>query len=193
MNSQLLTELKKKAKEALAHTTRFHDYGHALEVLENTKKILQFENGDEDVLFASALFHDLSNQSGEQEGEDGASIARNLLENIPDFPKNKIDDVCRLIKSISGEAVSRDEIIINEADRMAIFSKLSIVRGFMIYAQRGIQPKEAIEDFLEFIEKKYQKFKTPKAKELIENDYVFIKNFLTDTLMFYSSNGNPKE
>lgn len=192
MDTILLDKLKSECQKALSSNTRFHDYGHALEVLENTKKILQFENGDEDVLFASALFHDLSNKNGEQEGEDGARLARNLLENIPSFPKNKIDDVCRLIESISGDAISRDEIIINEADRMAIFSKLSIVRGFMIYAQRGTQPKGAIEDFLALIEKKYQKFKIPKAKELIENDYVFIKNFLTDTLMFYTSNGNPK-
>lgn len=186
MNSQLLTKLKQKAEKALACNTRFHNYGHALEVLDNVQKILQFENGDKDVLFAAALFHDLSNESGEQEGEHGANIARHILDNTTNFPKNKINDVCRLIKSISEDAIERDEVVINEADRMAIFSKLSIIRGFMIYAQRGVQPREAIEDFLAFIERKYQTFKIVKAKELVTDDYLFIKKFLIDSLMFYS-------
>lgn len=193
MDTNLLTVLKLEAEKALSANTRFHDIGHAYEVLQNTKKLLQYENGDEDTLFASALFHDLSDQSGKEEGEDSANLARSILVTIPSFPKNKIADVCRLIKSLSGDAVSRDELVINEADRMAIFSKLSIVRGFMLYAQRGIQPKEATEDFLAFVEKKYQKFKIPKAKELIEKDYLFIKEFLSSTLMFYSHTGNTWE
>lgn len=186
MNTNLLEKLKSECQKALSRNTRFHDYGHALEVLENTQKILQFETGDEETLLAAALFHDISNESGSNEGEDGACLTRQILSTIPDFPQNKIEDVCRLIKSISGKAEKPDELIINEADRMAIFSKLSLARAFMIYGQKGIQPKEAIEDFLEFIERKYKKFKLPKAKELIQDDYLFLKNFLSESLKSYT-------
>lgn len=188
MNNKLLTELKDKARTALSKNDRFHDIAHALEVLDNVKNILEFESGDEDILFTSALFHDVSNISGEKEGEDGANITREILKNVSDFPKDKIEDVCRLIVSISGEAKSPDEIIINEADRMAIFSKLSIVRGFMIYSKRGLQPEEALKDFLNFIERKYSRFKLKSAKALIEDDYIFIKNFLSDCLSQYKDN-----
>jgi HD superfamily phosphodiesterase len=185
MDAELLSVLKTECEKALAENTRFHDYGHALEVLENTKEILKTETGDEEVLFAAALFHDVSNQNGPLEGEDGANITKKVLKNIPEFPQNKIIDVCRLIKSISGKAVNIDEIIINEADRMAVFSKLSIVRGFMIYAQKGFQPKEAAEDFLNYVERKYANFKLESVKKLVENDYQYTKNFLNEILKFY--------
>ena len=177
-----------KCEITLSANSRFHDYGHALEVLENTKKILQTEEGDEDVLFTAALFHDVSNENGSHEGQDGAKITEQILTNTPEFPQNKIEDVCRLIKSVSGEAINRDELIINEADRMAVFSKLSLIRGFMIYAQRGLQPKAAIEDFIKLIDKKYQHFKIEKARKFIEDDYQFIKTFLTDASKLYPSN-----
>jgi HD superfamily phosphodiesterase len=190
MDAKLLDTLKKKCEVALSTNIRFHDYGHALEVLENTKKILQTEAGDEDILFASALFHDVSNESGTNEGIDGAKITEDILINTPEFPQDKIKDVCRLIKSISGDANSRDELIINEADRMAVFSKLSLIRGFMIYAKQGLQPKEAIDDFLIFIERKYQHFKIPSAKKFIQEDYQFLKKFLLEARDFYSVSHN---
>ena len=186
MDAKLLDILKKKCEVALSSNVRFHDFGHALEVLENTKKILQTEIGDEDVLFTSALFHDVSNESGPNEGADGAKITEDILINTPEFPQVKIADVCRLIKSVSGKANNLDELIINEADRMAVFSKLSLIRGFMIYAQRGLQPKEAIEDFLIFIERKYQHFKIPNAKNFIKKDYQFLRKFLLEARDFYS-------
>ena len=180
MDSQLQGILKRACKQSLLTNTRFHDFAHALEVLENVKEILRFEKGDEDILFASALFHDLSKKSGDQEGIDGAKFARQILQSISEFPQNKINDVCRLIESINRPTETQDELIINEADRMSIFSKLSIVRAFMIYGQQGIQPQVATEKFLEYIEKKYNNFKISKAKELVKKDYEFIKKLLID-------------
>lgn len=188
MDAKLLEILKKKCETALSSNTRFHDYGHALEVLDNTQKILQSEKQDETILSAAALFHDVSNEKGIDEGEDGAKITREILMNTPEFPQDKIDDVCRLIKSVSGEANNRDELIINEADRMAIFSGLSLIRGFMIYAQKGLQPKEAIEDFLKFIDKKYLHFKIPAAREFIQDDYSFLRKFLLNAGKLYPNN-----
>lgn len=182
MDKRLLDKLKFECKTVLENNMRFHDYAHALEVLDNTKKILKNEKGDMDILYTAALFHDLSNKNGKDEGVDGAKIARNILVKIPEFPQNKIKDVKRIIKSISADAVENDEIIINEADRMALFSKQSIVRGFMIYGQRGMQPQEAIKDFLELIEKKYKRFKLKSAKKLVEKDYIYIKKFLSDLI-----------
>ena len=121
MNKDLLAILIKAANKALSNNTRFHDFGHALEVLKNTQQILKFENGDEDILFTAALFHDVSNLSGKNEGVDGAEITSSILNKVESFPKNKIDDVCRLIKSLNGDTVNKDEIIIDAQDSQIIF------------------------------------------------------------------------
>jgi len=187
MNQKLLRELKAKSKIALQKNTRFHDYGHALEVLKNTKKIISLEKGhfDQDILFAVALFHDVSNRNDELEGQDGATITQKYLNQIKSFPLEKIPDVQRIIISISGNASSMDEIIINEADRMAIFSKLSLCRAFMINGHKELQLYEAIKNFLEFIDKKYTRFQLKSAQKLAKNDYLFMKKFLQDCLVFY--------
>lgn len=187
MNQKLLNEIKSQSRVILQKNTRFHDYGHALEVLTNTQKLITLEKGnfDQDVLFTAALFHDVSNKSNESEGQDGANITQKCLQRIKDFPQNKISDVQRIIVSISGEANSIDEIIVNEADRMAIFSKLSLCRAFMIYGQQKFSLHEAITDFIGLIDKKYSRFQLKSAQKLVETDYLNLKKHLQDCLAFY--------
>lgn len=191
MNSKLLQQLKRESKKLLESNTRFHDYGHALEVLENVRLITKKEGGDEDILYASALFHDASNfQKKGIEGKDGAKITKKILEKIPEFPKEKIADVCRLIISIDGEATKKDEQIIDDADSLAVFSKLSIARGFMIYGKKEEKVEPAIKDFIKLIDRKYKSFMynqshTRTGKKLAKERYKFIKEFLEELLNNY--------
>ncbi len=180
--------LKKKAKEILQGNTRFHCYGHALEVLENVKLLIsgQEKRHDTDVLFAAALFHDASNYSdNEREGKDGAKITKSILSKMKEFPKDKIEDVGRLIESINRPAKPEDEIIINTADEMAAFSDLGLIRSFMIAGAKGTKVPDAIKWDLEYLDKRFKKLKINSAKKLIEYGYKKKNKILTKLLLSY--------
>lgn len=175
MDKDLLQKLLEETKKEMAGNKRFHSFGHAMEVFNNAKKLINILGGDETVILTAALLHDLSNRDDEK---DGPELARALIYKINYFPKNKIDEVIRLIKSIEGRAVLKDELILNEADRMAVFSKLSLVRAMMMYGKKGLSIEEAKVDFLNFIEKKHKGFKLIEAKKLIYKDWRWIREFV---------------
>ncbi|MFA5358896.1 MAG: HD domain-containing protein [Patescibacteria group bacterium] len=184
MNQSLLLELKQSAEKTLAKNKRFHDFAHAMEVLNNVVAIIKNEGGDKDILYAAALFHDASNfQEKGMEGVDGAKIARKALIKIKVFPRKKIKGVSDLIISLDRQAMSLEETILSDADELASFSRLSVARGFMIYGSRGVTVKSAVEDFLRYIDKRYYSFKRKKshtktARKLAEVRYPEIKKFL---------------
>jgi HD superfamily phosphodiesterase len=188
MHNTLLQQLKLKAKEKLEDNTRFHCYAHAIEVLENTQKLLEVEVGenyDEVVLLTAALFHDVSNYQDEREGKDGASLAEVILNDIDDYPKNKIADVKRLIESISREPEQDDEVILTSADEMAAFSELGLVRSFMISGNRDMKVREAIEWELSYLEKRFTHFRLQVAKDMVRDVYQQRKEYLERCLEQY--------
>src|SRR5512133_1021831 len=107
----------------------FRRVTHALEVLKYTKKIKEnSEEGDYEVLIASALLHDvgikkseelLGYNNGKTQEQYGPPIAARLLESIG-FPSEKRQKVCEII----GNHHSRSRFdyvelkIIKEADRI---------------------------------------------------------------------------
>lgn len=190
MNEIILNNLKNKAKEVLDENTRFHCYGHALEVLENAIKLIEIrgvEKIDKDSLYAAALLHDASNSQDKKiEGIEGAEIAGKVLKKIKNFPQEKIKDVKRLIISIDEDREkTADELIINAADEMAAFSDLGLVRSLMMCGGKGMKVKEAIEDELAFLEKRFSGFKMEEARDLVKNQYQEKKKLLTSLLNNY--------
>ena len=192
MEDKLLNLLKEKARQLLENNTRFHCYAHALEFLENVGKLLALENEqnfDETVLYAAALFHDASNnQTDEVEGIEGAEIAEKLLLEIEIFPKDKITEVKRLIKSTNEHReLTLDETILNTADEMAAFSNLGLVRSFMISGSKGMKVKDALEWELGYLDKRFNKFKLQSAQELVKEQYKERQKFLLNSLSLYKS------
>jgi HD superfamily phosphodiesterase len=193
VNEQLLTILRQHAQAALETNTRFHDFGHALEVLHYVQKIHTAEGGDIYVLTAAAFFHDVGNSSDpELEGIDSAKIAAIKLDEISSFPKEKIKQVCSLIESLNRQAQTLDEIILNDADSLAMFSDLSVCRGFMISGKKNMQVKEAILDFEGLIDHKIQSFRdaykphTATARKIADETYPNIKKFFQKCLAVYN-------
>lgn len=176
MEENLVKILKEKVKPILENNIRFHCYAHAMEVLENVRILLEIEKEesvDKLPLFAAALLHDLSNsQEKEVENKEGAELADKLLSEIDEFPKEKIKDVKRLILSLDGsDNPLADEVIINSADEMAGFSDLGFIRSFMIAGKDQMKVKDAIEWEMQFLTKRFSKFKMESARNLVKKKY----------------------
>jgi hypothetical protein len=111
---------------------------------------------------------------------------------VPDFPKDQIAEVQRLIASIDKGMMNEnnlDEVILNEADSLEALSKLSICRGLMLCAKRGWSLKYSLEDFRKYIEKKHGQLTGPNTtkttRKIAKAQIPFIKNFLDGCLKMY--------
>ena len=188
VKQRLLKQLLSEAKRVLEDNKRFHDYGHATEVVLNVEKLLKEEGRvkyDIETLWASALLHDASNYQDEREGKDGAKIAEQVLLTVKDFPKDKIEGVKRLIESVSREPKKQDEVLLTTADEMSALSPLGLVRSMMISGSRGMKVKDALEWELNYIDKRFNKLRLKSAKELVKKDYEERRKYLTVCLLLY--------
>jgi HD superfamily phosphodiesterase len=193
--NKLIKELKELAKKTLDSNERFHDYGHAISVFNNAKKIIDGEKAHKRVnvlvVLTACLFHDISSEE-KNDSLESAKLIPELLASVKDFPEDLVKDVQRLVVSIEKGMMSEnnlDEIIINEADSLEALSKLSICRAFMIYGKRSLKVKFAIEDFRNYINKKYKELNgenhTKTAQKICNKKIMLIEKFLDDCLTVY--------
>lgn len=194
-NQQLIEDLKKLAKKELAENERFHDYAHAISVFNNAQKIIAGEKAEKKIdslaILTATLFHDISNQD-KHDSLDSAKKVAKLLKSVKNFPVNLIKEVERLITSVEKDRMNEnalDEMIVNEADSLEVFSKLSLCRGFMICGKRGWKLQASIQDFQNLIDRKYREINkkghSKTAKKIAAKQMPFIKRFLDDCLRLY--------
>jgi uncharacterized protein len=134
-----LIEKLEKNIEPLFDKKGAHDMTHTKRVLKVALEIAKYEkNVDKDILIASCLLHDVARKL-EDEGkcknheEEGAKIARNILEKI-NFPPNKIEEVTYAIKvhrkSKGIKPTTIEAKILQDADRIDIIGAIGIARTF---------------------------------------------------------------
>ncbi|OGC04873.1 hypothetical protein A2276_02800 [candidate division WOR-1 bacterium RIFOXYA12_FULL_43_27] len=80
---------------------------HALKVLKYSEELfMERKSGDEDVVVAAAILHDIgiheaekkyNSNAGKYQEIEGPPIAKEILENIREFPKEKISEVLDII------------------------------------------------------------------------------------------------
>lgn len=108
---------------------------HAMEVTKYAEEILEGENGDRDVVIASAIFHDIGiheserkygSNAGHYQEIEGPPIARKIMEKY-NLPKDFIDEVCEIIanhhspgkvNSINFKIVYDADCLVNFGDRI---------------------------------------------------------------------------
>lgn len=179
-----------------------HDYSHLLRVLNNSLLLSIGEDCDIDIVKTSAILHDIS-RGFEEEGkvechaEDGSRIAKKVLVDL-NYPINKIGPVCyaievhRYSKGIIPRTI--EARILQDADRLDVLGAIGIVRVFkkgfknnIPFYNPNLLPKEnydgksetIINHFFEKILKiKPETFHTSKAREIAEERYSLIKNFV---------------
>jgi len=139
MDEIMKTTLINIAKEKLKEGDPSHDIYHALRVLKNAEYISRKENGDLDIVIPSALFHDVicypkNNPKSKYSALVSADFAVKALEELNQYPKDKISKVytsieqCSFSKNIIPELLEAK--ILQDADRLEATGAISIMRTF---------------------------------------------------------------
>ncbi len=146
MNKLIRTKLLEVASEKMVSNDPSHDFEHALRVLRNAEHILEFEDGDSEVIIPAAIFHDAviypkDDPRSKDAPNESARLARAVLEEISDYSKEKIafvEDAIRQCSYSKGIVPSSIEArILQDADRLEATGAISIMRTFASTGQMG--------------------------------------------------------
>jgi uncharacterized protein len=203
MNQKLRNRLIKIAEQRISNTDVSHDFEHALRVLANAERIAKEENGDFDIVVPAALFHDLivyqkNHPNKHKSQEESADVTEQILNELGNFPKEKIAKVktCILECSFSKRIVPEllESKIIQDADGLEATGAISIMRTYSTTGQikrpfynskdpfcenRGPNaPHYALDLFYERLLKVGDRMHTKMAKKMAKKkNKVFIRFF----------------
>ena len=120
-----------------------HDFHHVLRVYKNAEMISKQEKGsvDLDVVFAAAMSHDLvvypkGGIKTINSADDSAEIAKKILLEYKNYPREKIEKVADAIRthSYTKKLVPRslEGKILQDADRLDAIGAIGIARTFSV-------------------------------------------------------------
>ena len=148
MNKTLEDKLVTIAKERQIKGDPSHDFQHILRVFYLAKKIAKLEKVDLDVVIPAALFHDTvvyrkDSQESKNETEESAFVTGNILQELEEYPKNKILQVQACIRECSFtkglKPSSQESAVLQDADLLESTGAVSIVRTFSSGGQMNRQ------------------------------------------------------
>lgn len=139
MTNELENKLLAIAQKYYKNNDSSHDFMHAIRVLTNAKLIVEKESGDLDVIIPAAIFHDVicypkDSDLSTNSTKDSAKLTENILRNISEYPKHKIELVkqvileCSFSKGIIPNML--ESKIIQDADRIEATGAIAIMRTF---------------------------------------------------------------
>lgn len=198
----MINELKNKIMKYFAKVG--HTFDHTERVYNLAIRIAKQEKADLQVVQAAALLHDIGRKKEDIDpkichAEESAKLAPKILRSI-DFPEKKIEKVQECIKkhrkSKGLKAITKEEKIIQDADRLDCIGATAIVRTFEHGGIRGrptydlsIPPmknytgksKTSLNHFYEKILKmKPDSFNTRYARKYAKQRYEFTKKFVEE-------------
>lgn len=185
MNKTLLQELLSKSKEIMETDRMYHDFAHAKNVYENAQILLNKLGGDEIVVLTGALFHDIA-RNGDNHEIEGAKQLKEILENIPEFPKDKIEETCIAVEHHEKGQITHNEKILADADKIDAFSEMTVPRGFMMSADMHMKLKDAIELFDHLFDKWYKEFNFEESRTMAKEGYKNMKGLCKRLLDMYN-------
>jgi len=196
----VIDKIKKKARKHLDRNDNAHGYIHALRVENLAREIWKREGGDWLVISAACLMHDWFSYKGRvyHVSEPALGKIRKELAGF-EFPKDKIEAVIEAIRhheDYSGRKLSKECLILQDADRLDAIGAIGIARCFYTTALLGYPfgtPKD-----MHALEKKYHigqitpaiqhfytklihlksSMNTPYAKKLAQERHDFMLEFL---------------
>ncbi len=203
INKNLRKRLVKIAKSKIINDDPSHDFDHALRVMNLSLVIALKENGDEDILVPASLFHDLVNYpknhtKAKYNSVFSAEATREILRNIPEFPKNKINKICIAIEQCSFtknlKPSFKEAAILQDSDGIESIGAISIMRTFAssgsmkktFYDRKDPfckkrdpnDKKYSVDLFYSRLMKIDERLHTGTAKEIAESRSHFLKVFL---------------
>ena len=185
-----------------------HDFQHVLRVYKNAEMISKQEKGsvDLDVVLAAALLHDLvvypkGSIKTINSADDSAEIAKKILLEYKNYPREKIEKVADAIRthSYSKKLVPRslEGKILQDADRLDAIGAIGIARTFSVGGSENRSLYNPTDPFykserqlddtqwtLDHIKKKLMILKnsmhTKTAKKIAEERTEFMELFLNE-------------
>ena len=137
-----LGQIMRTVELLLHNQSPAHDFQHILRVYKNAEAISkQEESVDLDVVLAAALLHDLivypkGSSKTINSADDSAEIAKKILSECKDYPREKIEKVADAIKihSYSKKLVpsTLEGKILQDADRLDAIGAIGIARTFSV-------------------------------------------------------------
>ncbi|MEK6927904.1 MAG: HD domain-containing protein [Nanoarchaeota archaeon] len=139
--------LEKFVYEELKNDKTGHDSQHVKRVMKLALSIAKTEEIDMEVLRTAILLHDISLRNSPVKGHEITSAiqAREILSSY-DFPKEKIDLVCEVIKNhnraygiekVDVSTFSKEARILCDADRIDSFGAIGIIRSISFSLSQG--------------------------------------------------------
>lgn len=184
MTQETYTKLFKKSKEYMETDRLYHDMAHINNVLKNARFLLGKVGGDEDIVITALLFHDIRRDTENHE-KIGADETRAILHELTNFSDSKIEEICLAIERHEKGQITQNEKVIADADKIDAFHITGIGRGFMMLSKKGMILKQAIQSYLDLLEKWYVEFHFDESREIAKADFARVKALLTEMLESY--------
>jgi uncharacterized protein len=139
MNELLKSKLTKIACEKQTKNDPSHDFSHVQRVLNLAIRIGESVGADLDVVIPAALFHDIvvypkNSPQSKNESDESAEAIKKVLNELAEYPKEKIKLVetcvkeCSFSKGITPELL--ESRVLQDADRLEATGAISIMRTF---------------------------------------------------------------
>jgi uncharacterized protein len=200
-----LEQIMRTVQLLLHNQSPAHDFQHILRVYKNAEMISKQEGSvDLDIVLAAALLHDLvvypkGSRKTINSADDSAEIAKKILLEYKNYPREKIEKVADAIRthSYSKKLIpsSLEGKILQDADRLDAIGAIGIARTFSVGGSENrslynptdpfCESKRQLDDTkwtLDHIKKKLMVLKnsmhTKTAKKIAEERTEFIELFV---------------
>lgn len=139
MKRTLKEKLIQIAKEKQTRNDSAHDFNHVTRVLNLSLRIAKQVQADEDILIPAVLFHDIvvyqkNSEQSKNEVHESASVAEKILNELQEYPKEKIKTVLSCIRECSFskglQPSSLESQVLQDADRLEATGAIAIMRTF---------------------------------------------------------------
>ncbi|HCC06404.1 TPA: phosphohydrolase [Candidatus Nomurabacteria bacterium] len=139
MKKILKEKLIQIAKDMQTRSDSAHDFNHVERVLNLALRIAKQVQADEDILIPAVLFHDIvvyqkKSEQSKNETNESALVAEKILNELKEYPKEKINSVLSCIRECSFskglQPSSLESKVLQDADRLEATGAIAIMRTF---------------------------------------------------------------
>jgi len=186
-DNRIIKDIADKVKKILQKSPNqsvAHRWEHAERVCKEAINIAKEESqADLEVLKIAALLHDIDHPYNKKKEHVQRSVkkAERILMNIS-YPKNKLKRVLEVISTHSSEDVNPPETIegkiLLDADKLDGVGATGIARVLTFCGQCGMTPDQAMQWYIQKIEKATPLLQTEKGKELISERLEYVTSFI---------------
>lgn len=204
MEEKTISELSRFVEQELGADHSGHGVQHAQRVVNNARKILEKEKGNEKIVVTAAYLHDCIDHKLFSDKDLQLKKIATLLQNL-DYSKDEIAEISDIIQTISFSCEksrtlsSLNAQIVCDADRLDAIGAMGIIRTIEYGASRGrnfydeedlekvqrgafsqIDKASTLAHFYDKLLLLKSLMYTQTAKDLAEKRTHFMKDFLTE-------------